>query len=102
MQVCAAVRRELARVARTPVVGSRSGEVSGPWLVADMDSTLIRKDAGEWPDLDASPAKAGLVRWLKLGGRLLVVTSDEGHRPFRQLLAQIRPQSLWARVLLSK
>ena len=66
-----------------------------------MDSTLIRKDVGEWPDLDASPAKSGVIRWLELGGRLLVVTSDEGHRPFRQLLAQITPEKLRDRVMLS-
>ena len=39
--------------------GARPRRTARPWVVADMDSTLIRKDVGEWPDLDASPAKSG-------------------------------------------
>ena len=74
-----AVRIELERVAILPK----------PWIVADMDSTLIRKERGVYPDLNDSPCKSPLIQWLKTGGQLLVVTSDEGHRPFRQLLGQI-------------
>lgn len=89
--VRSSVRRELERVA----------SARAPWVVADMDSTLIRKDPGVWPDLEESPVRPNLLRWLKLGGRLLVVTSDEGHRPFRQFLAQIHPAELRESVLLS-
>lgn len=66
-----AVRIELDRIATLP----------SPWIIADMDSTLIRKERGMYPDLNDSPVKPHLLRWLQSGGHLLVVTSDEGHRP---------------------
>ena len=85
-----AVRRELERVSTLPA----------PWIVADMDSTLIRKERGEYPDLEDSPCRPHLLQWLTSGGKLLVVTSDEGHRPFRQLLGQI-PSELRPSVVLA-
>ena len=81
---------ELRRVACLP----------SPWVVADMDSTLIRKAPGEWPGLDTSPVRPHLFAWLESGGALLVITSDDGHRPWRQLLGQI-PETLRGNVLLS-
>ena len=76
-----ALRHELARVARR----------TSPYIVADMDSTLIQKARNVWGDLNASPVKPHLLEWLSNGGRLLIVTSDEGHRPFHQMLGQIPP-----------
>lgn len=63
-----------------------------------MDSTLLRKSPGEWPDLEESgseednPVRLPLFTWLRSGGSLLVVTSDDGHRPWRQLMRQIPPE----------
>ena len=42
------------------------------------------------PGLDTSPVRPHLFAWLESGGSLLVVTSDDGHRPWRQLLGQYR------------
>lgn len=86
----AAAAAELRRVAR----------LAKPWIVADMDSTLIRKARGEWPGLRDSPVRPHLLTWLESGGSVLVVTSDDGHRPWRQLLGQI-PAVLRRNVLLS-
>lgn len=86
----AVVRAELCRVAK----------VAQPWIVADMDSTLIRKARGEWPELNESSVRPHLVEWLRTGGALLVVTSDDGHRPWRALLRHI-PEPLRDRVALS-
>lgn len=99
--ISAAVRAQLARVAAAAAGAGKRGGKGGLWICADMDSTLIKKVRGEYPDLNASPCRAPLLRFLGLGGRLLVVTSDEGHRPFRQLLAQIEPAALRRRVILS-
>eukprot|EP01050_Picozoa_sp_SAG11_P023497 SAG11_NODE_4736_length_1786_cov_1.609959_1_plen_222_part_00 len=55
---------------------------------------------GEWPELAESPVRSHLLEWLELGGRLLVVTSDDGHRPWRALMRQI-PPPLRLRVVLS-
>lgn len=85
-----AVAAECRRVATVP----------HPWLVADMDSTLLRKSPGEWPDLEDSPVRLPLFTWLASGGSLLVVTSDDGQRPWRALLGQI-PEGLRGRVVLS-
>jgi hypothetical protein len=77
-----------------------------PWIIADMDSTLLRKSPGEWPDFEESdrdddnPVRLPLFTWLRSGGSLLVVTSDDGHRPWRQLLRQV-PVELRGSVLLS-
>ena len=38
---------------------------------------------------DDSPCREPLFEWLKLGGNLCVVTSDDGFRPFTQLWEQI-------------
>jgi hypothetical protein len=84
------VNSELSRVAKLP----------SPWIVADMDSTLIKKERGEYPDLNASPVKQHLIHWLTSGGHLLVVTSDEGHSPFKQLIGQI-PSQLRSSVILA-
>ena len=67
-----------------------------------MDQTLVEKVPGRFPDLNASACRAPLLRWLGLGGRLFVVTSDDGYRPFNHLWGQI-PAGLRAngRVLLS-
>ena len=62
------------------------------WLVADMDETLLAKSNR---DIRTSPTFEHLLRWLRppgsepaaadagLGNKLLIVTSDEGFRPFR-------------------
>jgi hypothetical protein len=78
----------------------RIAQLPHPWLVADMDSTLLRKSPGEWPDLEDSPVRLPLFTWLRSGGSLLVVTSDDGHRPWRALLGQI-PEQLHGNVVLS-
>merc|ERR1711871_263154 len=70
------------------------------WLVADMDSTIMAKSKGVYQDLESSPCFPHIVKWLEIGGRLLVVTSDDGYRPFKQFLAQV-PQNLRTSVLLS-
>ena len=49
VSIPAAAAAECRRVALTP----------HPWLVADMDSTLIRKARGEWPELADSPVQVG-------------------------------------------
>ena len=85
-----AVAAECRRVATLP----------HPWLVADMDSTLLRKSPGEWPDLEDSPVRFPLFTWLASGGSLLVVTSDDGQRPWRALLRQI-PERMRGSVVLS-
>ena len=78
----------------------RRERFAGDWLVADMDSTLIRKDRGVYGSLDDSPCRAPLLEWLRSGGSLLVVTSDDGWRPFEQLWKQI-PSELRVRVAMS-
>ena len=62
---------------------------STSWIVADMDSTLIRKEGNIYGDLNASPCCKPLLSFLKAGGSLLVVTSDDGYRPFTQMWDQI-------------
>jgi hypothetical protein len=57
-------------------------KASTPWLVADMDNTLLDKAPGSYPTLEESPCREPLNRWLELGGHLLCVTSDDGYRPF--------------------
>ena len=59
------------------------------WIVADMDSTLLRKELGVNGDLDNSPCRAPLFEWLQQGGSVCVVTSDDGFRPFTQMWEQI-------------
>ena len=54
------------------------------WIVADMDKTLMDKKAGTYPTFSESPAFQPVLQWLKYGGKLLCVTSDDGHRPFGQ------------------
>ena len=79
---------------------TRIAQLHRPWLVADMDSTLLQKERGMYPDLNASPCQPHLLTWLRSGGKLLVITSDEGRRPFKQLLGQI-PRELRAAVVLA-
>ena len=75
---------------------------AAPWIVADMDRTLVRKVPGTFPDFNASPVKEPLLRWLGLGGRLFIVTSDDGRRPFHSMWSQIPPElRANGRVLLS-
>ena len=49
-----------------------------------MDKTLMDKKAGTYPTFSESPAFQPVLQWLKYGGKLLCVTSDDGHRPFGQ------------------
>ena len=77
-----------------------SSGFAGAWLVADMDSTLIRKERGVYGTLDDSPCRAPLLEWLRRGGSLCVVTSDDGWRPFEQLWNQL-PAELRVRVSIS-
>merc|ERR1712194_1172 len=83
------------------------------WLIADMDETLLAKACR---DIKDSPCYPHLVRFLandERGGdkaeehrntqssknRLLIVTSDDGHRPFR--IWREFPVHLRKQVLLS-
>ncbi|CAD7966702.1 unnamed protein product, partial [Amoebophrya sp. A120] len=51
------------------------------WLVADMDDTLVAKRSR---DLKQSPCYEWLLYWMRdLNHPLLIVTSDDGYRPFR-------------------
>ena len=77
-----------------------SARFAGSWLVADMDSTLIRKERSVYGTLDESPCRGPLIEWLSGGGSLCVVTSDDGLRPFEQLWNQI-PSELRTRVAIS-
>ena len=62
------------------------------WVVADMDDTLLEKK----PPGSNSPAKTfadspcfePVLSWLRAGGGLLVVTTDDGHRPFGKVWAR--------------
>ena len=55
-----------------------------PWIVADMDKTLVDKPRDAYPSFSESPCFKPIMKWFDRGGNLLVVTSDDGHRPFRQ------------------
>eukprot|EP00747_Dinoflagellata_sp_TGD_P057705 gnl/TRDRNA2_/TRDRNA2_150775_c0_seq2.p1 gnl/TRDRNA2_/TRDRNA2_150775_c0~~gnl/TRDRNA2_/TRDRNA2_150775_c0_seq2.p1 ORF type:complete len:456 (-),score=85.06 gnl/TRDRNA2_/TRDRNA2_150775_c0_seq2:6-1301(-) len=68
------------------------------WLVADMDKTLIDKPppaTKNSPALSQSPTYGPVMSWLRRGGRLCVVTTDDGYRPFRKLWNEI-PKELRA------
>jgi len=53
------------------------------WIVADMDRTLVSKPPkGGYPHLKESPCFQPVLRWLDVGGRLCVVTTDGGLRTF--------------------
>ena len=86
--------------ATAEVVAARPARFEGSWLVADMDSTLIRKERGVFGTLDESPVRGPLIAWLTGGGSLCIVTSDDGWRPFEQLWQQI-PRELRIRVAIS-
>ena len=88
-QGCAALQR-YARMLGSEAPSS-ARERRPWWIVADMDSTLIEHgpDKSALGDLDTSPCAAPLFEWLEAGGRLLVVTSDDGYRPFTSLWEQI-------------
>jgi len=73
------------------------------WIVADMDDTLVRKLRLPFrTSLATSPCFEPLIQWLGAGNGLIVVTSDDGFRPFNNLWDAI-PQRFRAegRVLLS-
>ena len=58
------------------------------WIVADMDDTLVRKlphGTKQHTSLATSPCFEPLNRWLAAGNGLIVVTSDDGFRPFSAL-----------------
>lgn len=62
------------------------------WLVADMDKTLIDKPppaVRPSPSFSQSPAFAPTIKLLQSGGRLCVVTTDDGFRPFQHLWQEI-------------
>jgi hypothetical protein len=77
-----------------------SSSSSVRWLICDMDNTLLDKQPGSYPRFRASPCYDPLLRWIDLGGRVLVVTSDDGKRPLEQFYKEI-PDSHRDRVLLS-
>ena len=53
------------------------------WIVADMDRTLVDKPPkGGYPTVQDGPCFDAVLRWLQLGHRLAVVTTDAGLRPF--------------------
>lgn len=76
------------------------------WVVADMDGTLVglpgfvSRGRYEAPTLAQSACRQPLRRWLRAGGRLLVVTSDDGDGPFRRILSDMPPELL-PRVMFS-
>ena len=91
MSVCASVRRELVRVART----------ARPWVVADMDSTLIRRMLVSGLTLMLLQQEAGGDSMVR--ARREVAGRDERRRAQAvptALLAQITPK-LRDRVMLS-
>ena len=66
------------------------------WMVADMDGTVLKK-AG-WhngtytaPHMSDGPCGTVMQRWLALGGRVLMVTSDDGNAPIRKLWECVPP-----------
>lgn len=68
------------------------------WLVADMDETLLAKKCR---DIREAPTYNSLIKWLHpstgLNNKLLIVTSDDGFRPFRiwsQLPDEVKPNVL--------
>lgn len=89
---------------------ARTSNFSDPrhlgWIVADMDGTLVglpgfvAKGKYKAPTLAESPCLQPLCRWLRAGGRLLVVTSDDGDGPVRRVLQHLPPELL-PRVLFS-
>lgn len=101
-----------AHVMRSRSTGACQGEVSPPkkvgfagWVVADMDGTLVGQPGfkeGKYrtPTLAESPCFEPVCRWLRSGGGLLLVTSDDGNGPFRRIVKHI-PAELRHRVLLS-
>ena len=69
-----------------------------------MDDTLLeKKPSGTKSHNQAfadSPCYEPVLSWLKVGGGLVVVTTDDGHRPFGKVWASI-PAELRRRVLMS-
>ena len=70
------------------------------WLICDMDNTLLDKKPGTYPRFRSSPCFEALLRWIDLGGKCLVVTSDDGKRPLEQFYEEI-PSSRRRHVLIS-
>ena len=72
------------------------------WVVADMDDTLIEKKppgTKSHKTFADSPCYEPVLSWLKAGGGIMVVTTDDGHRPFGKVWASI-PAELRRRVLI--
>eukprot|EP00392_Amoebophrya_sp_AT5.2_P002975 g2980.t1 len=76
------------------------------WIVADMDDTLVAKRSRSLRD---SPCYPHLLKWLRIGAQdkakafktgLLIVTSDDGFRPFRLCWDQW-PVDVRERILLA-
>eukprot|EP00928_Gymnodinium_smaydae_P030712 TRINITY_DN22762_c0_g1_i1.p1 TRINITY_DN22762_c0_g1~~TRINITY_DN22762_c0_g1_i1.p1 ORF type:complete len:508 (+),score=72.17 TRINITY_DN22762_c0_g1_i1:45-1568(+) len=105
-------RRYNSSIGFAPVASSARAEAmprdAAPlgWIIADMDGTLVGKPGFvapgryEAPTLADSPCLRPLCRWLRAGGRLVVVTSDDGDGPVRRVLSHI-PAELLPRVLFS-
>lgn len=69
-----------------------SGGAKPMWIIADMDRTLVDKPPkGGYPKLDESPCFEPVLRWLDIGGRLCVVTTDGGLRTFAAIWDCIPP-----------
>ena len=79
------------------------------WVVADMDDTLLRKlppgqrgASIKRPCFGTSPCFDPMSRWLAAGNGLVVVTTDDGYRPYNALWDQIpKRYRCEGRVLLS-
>ena len=73
------------------------------WVVADMDDTLLEKKppgTRSQKTFADSPCYEPVLSWLKAGCGLVVVTTDDGHRPFGKVWSSI-PAELRRRVLIS-
>ena len=78
----------------TPARGMRTmaKTKATPFLVADLDDTLVRKlpPGTKGPcSLLESACLEPLVTWLGSGKGLVVVTTDDGHRPYRNFWNQL-------------
>ena len=77
-------------VASRGTAAAPGGDVSG-WIIADMDGTLVPTPGSDADGtyiaqgLDDSPVGPPLLRWLGVGGNLLIITSDDGNWPIRKV-----------------
>lgn len=83
------VRARIPGLKRSRPHSRTCSTMKAPWIVADMDNTLIDKGPGAYPTLKEGPCYGPLMRWLRLGGNLLCVTSDDGYRPFTHFWDEI-------------